>query len=49
VQVLYVGAFVVTQFNNGTVTGYLTALAADRHTGGFQPQPGPVMRGAQVQ
>jgi hypothetical protein len=49
VQVLYVGAFVVTQFNNGTVTGYLTALAADRHTGGFQPQPGPVMRGALVQ
>jgi hypothetical protein len=49
VQVLYVGAFVVTQFNNGAVTGYLTALSADPYTGGFQPRPGPVMRGALVQ
>lgn len=49
VQVLYVGAFVVTGFNNGSVTGYLTALLADGTASGFVPRPGPVMRGALVQ
>jgi hypothetical protein len=49
VQVLYIGAFVVTRFHNGTVTGYLTALTADRDAGGFVPRPGPLMRGALVQ
>jgi hypothetical protein len=49
VQVLYIGAFVVTQYHSGTVTGYLTALDADRDAGGFMPRPGPLMRGALVQ
>lgn len=49
VQVLYVGAFVVTRYDQGTVTGYLTALAADGQAGGAQPQPGPLMRGVLVQ
>ena len=39
----------VTQYHNGTVTGYLTALAADRQAGGYVPRPGPLMRGALVQ
>lgn len=49
VQVLYVGAFVVTAFNNGTVTGYLTALTADGTASGFQSRAAPLMRGVLVQ
>jgi hypothetical protein len=42
VQVLYLGAFQLTNVANGEVSGYLTALAAPRAGGGYTPFPGPL-------
>jgi hypothetical protein len=49
VRILYIGAFRLTQFNNGAVSGYLTSLAATGTNGGFSPFPGPVTVSALVQ
>lgn len=48
-QILYLGAFRLTRFENGEVTGYLTALAAPRPDGGFTPFAGPLAIAALVE
>lgn len=43
VQVLYLGAFRLTQYDNGSVVGYLKTLAAPAGSGGTTPNPGPIL------
>ncbi|HEX5437010.1 MAG TPA: pilus assembly protein TadG-related protein [Gemmatimonadaceae bacterium] len=47
VQVKYIGAFVVTGYDQGQVFGYLKALGDP--SGGFSPEPGPLKKGVLVQ
>lgn len=49
VQVLYLGAFRLTQYSNGTVVGYLTTLSAPAGSGGVTPTPGPILANLLVQ
>lgn len=47
VKILYIGAFQLTEYDDGVVTGYLTALNG-AGSGGFTPSPGPVSKAAIV-
>jgi Flp pilus assembly protein TadG len=43
VQINYIGAFKLTNYDDGTVSGYLTSLTTDlAGGGGFQARPGPI-------
>jgi hypothetical protein len=48
VKILYLGAFHLTSYDNGTVTGYLKILAAVPGSGGGMPTPGPILTGMLV-
>ena len=49
VQILYIGAFTITGYDNGLVIGRLLSLATSDPGGGFTPYPGPVTTTALVQ
>lgn len=49
IQVLYIGAFKLTGFDDGVVSGHLVALATPGSAVGFTPFPGPVTTPALVQ
>jgi Flp pilus assembly protein TadG len=50
VQIKYVGAFKLTEYDDGILTGYLTSLAADlAGGGGFSALPGPIKKVALVE
>lgn len=49
VQILYVGAFKLTRFDRGTVTGRLLSLAQSGTGQGFTPFPGPITTSALVE
>ncbi len=49
VQVLYLGAFRLTAYQNGTVIGYLKTLSASPGSGGGTPTPGLILIGMLVQ
>jgi hypothetical protein len=48
VQVLYLGAFRLTAYQNGSVIGYLKTLSASPGSGGGTPTPGLILTGMLV-